>query len=216
MKNQIYEILSGFTIFAYFIPLAIVLFRQLWRENAFLLFGVYWSLNGLVNGIKRYDLATDDMKQLITLAYNLIDMPLVLGFLFLCSTSSGVRKYTQVAAPVLLLVGLINFFLQGWNYPAAKYVMGLGLLLVLIAVVWEIGNYTQKLEHSANEKALLYFYVSLFFAYGTFVIVYIFLYYVRIRDAAVDNYLIYYFSSLIAVVIASYGFLRIRSIRMAG
>jgi hypothetical protein len=216
LKNQIYEILSGLTIFAYFIPIFIVLFRQLWVHSAFLLFSVYWGLNGIVNGIKRYDLVAEDMKQLITLAYNMVDMPLVLVFIYLCSSSSGVRKFTQVSAPVLFFVGLINFILQGWNYPAAKYVMGLGLLMVMIAVIWEIGNYTLKLEHSSHEKTLLCFYVSLFFAYGTFVIVYIFLYYVRIRDAAVDNYLIYYFSSLIAIAISSFGFLRIRSIRMAG
>lgn len=206
MKTQIYEILSGLTIFAYFLPLIILLSRKLWQEKPLLLFGIYWSLNGFVNGIKRFDLVTESVKQFMTVAYNLIDMPLVLFFVFLSTASVAVRNFTRVAAPVLLLLGLINFLLRGWNYPAAKYVMGLGLLLVLVAVVWEIGNYTQKLEHTAHEKTLMYSYVSLFFAYGTFVIVYIFLYYVRVQDAVVDNYLIYYFSSLIAIVITSYGF----------
>jgi hypothetical protein len=86
LKTQIYEILSGLTIFAYFLPLVILLSRKLWKEKPLLLFGIYWTLNGLVNGIKRFDLVTESAKQFMTVAYNLIDMPLVLFFVFLSTT----------------------------------------------------------------------------------------------------------------------------------
>ena len=64
----------------------------------------------------------------------------------------------------------------------------------------------QKLEHTAKENAIVFMHVSWLFAYGTFVIIYIFEYYVKISGSEIDNFLIYYISSLIAVAIASIGF----------
>lgn len=182
-------------------------YKRLWSEIPFLLFGVYWTLNGLVNLMDQLTIFPPGTIETLKVAYNTIDIPLVLIWIRFSTDSRGLKQFTAWAAPAFLGVELVNFTLQGWSFSSAKYVMGLGLVLVLLAVVWGISLYMQKLEHSALEHALVFFHVSLFFAYGTFVIIYIFLYYVKIGDSRIDNYLIYYFSSLVAVGIASYGYL---------
>lgn len=192
---------------AYFLPLLLVLYKRLWREIPFLLFGLYWMLNGVVNLVDKITIFQPGTIEIIKVAYNTIDIPLVLLLVNYSTTSQSLKRYTRAAAPSFFGLEMVNFLLQGWNYNAAKYVMGLGLVLVLVAVVWVISLYMQKLEHSALEHALVFFHVSLFFAYGTFVIIYIFYYYVQITDSGIDNYLIYYFSSFVAVMIASYGYL---------
>ena len=96
---------------------------------------------------------------------------------------------------------------KGWNYDAAKYVLAAGLLMVLYAVVWEISRYMHKLEHTRHEKAMVFIHVSFLFAYGTFIIIYIFDYYIKVGVSSMDNFIIYYISSLIAIIIASIGYL---------
>jgi hypothetical protein len=61
--------------------------------------------------------------------------------------------------------------------------------------------------HSGRERGLLFIYAALLFEYGTYIIIYIFDYYLEHISSTMDNYLVYYVSSLIALVIATCGYL---------
>lgn len=216
MKQQIFSILSVLAITANFIPILLVLLKKLWKETPFLLFGLYWMLGGLVNILDKIPGISLHTLETITVVYNMLDVPIVLALLHYSTASANIRKFTKLTAPAFLLVQLVNFLMRGWNYDAAKYLLAIGLLLVLTVVVWEISLYMQKLVHNAHENAMIFIHVSLLFAYGTFVIIYIFDYYVRISDSSMDNFMIYYISSLVAIIIASFGFFLkkpVRSIR---
>jgi hypothetical protein len=95
---------------------------------------------------------------------------------------------------------------MGWVHESAKYVMAISLILILFLLFWEISLYMQKLEHSARENAMIFIHISWLFAYGTFVVIYIFEYYIKVSGSDIDNFLIYYISTLIAVTIASIAF----------
>jgi len=101
---------------------------------------------------------------------------------------------------------LVNAVINGIRYDAMKYMLAVGLGLVIMTIIWEITRYLKKIEHSTYEKAMLFIHASLLFAYGTFIIIYIFDYYVTTTNKT-DNYLIYYISSLIAIGIAICGYL---------
>jgi hypothetical protein len=94
----------------------------------------------------------------------------------------------------------------GVNYDAIKYIMGIGVLVVVITLVWEITLYLQRLEHSNREKSMLFIYAALLFEYGTYTVVYVFDYFIK-PSGTVDTRLIYYTSSIIAISIACFGFL---------
>lgn len=207
MKTQLYHIISICAITASFIPLLIVSLKKLWKDPAFLLIAVYWAISGIINMADKIPGITTRQLDLVVMIYNMLDIPIVLGIIYYTSNSVSIRKFAKIAAPVLLFAQLINFFRLGWNYDAAKYVLAVGLLVVLVAVVWEISLYMQKLEHSKHEKAMIFIYVSWLFSYGTFIIVYIFDYYVNATSSGVDNLIIYYISTFIAIVIASIGYL---------
>lgn len=207
MKNQFYQIISIIAIISYFIPLSIVVFKKLWKEKPFVLFAGYWGLNGIVSLLDKVPGIDKALLEKITVVYNMLDIPIVLGLLFIATSSASIKKFTKIVAPSFLLLQLINFMILGWNYGSAKYTLALGLLLILTCLVWEISLFMHKLEHTDHENAMIFIYVSLLFAYGTFIVIYIFDYYVTVSDSNIDNFLIYYISSLVAIIIASIGFL---------
>ncbi|MFM9907747.1 MAG: hypothetical protein ACKVOW_00290 [Chitinophagaceae bacterium] len=206
MKNQLYQIISILAISVSFLPIALVSIKKLWREPAFLLMGFYWMLSGLVNLTDKVPSISHKSLDMITMIYNMVDIPIILWILSYTTASRNLKKFTRISSPILFLLQLLLFIVYGWNFDAAKYVLAGGLLAVLIAVVWEISLYMQKLEHTKHENSMIFIYVSLLFAYGTFIIVYIFDYYINVNSSSVDNLIIYYISTLIAVLIAAIGY----------
>lgn len=206
MKNLIYEIVSVLAIVAYFVPLAIVLLKKMWQVTPFLLFALYWVVGGLVNLVDYMGLSARAVE-ITTVVYNMLDMPVVMFILHKITSSASLKKFTGIAAPVLLAAEIISVIIRGVNYEAIKYTLAAGLLLVLTLIVWEIILYLQKIVHSGRERGLLFIYAALLFEYGTYIIIYIFDYYLEHISSTIDNYLVYYISSLIAIVIATCGYL---------
>jgi len=206
VKSQVYNIISVIAITASFIPIVLVLVKKLWKESAFLLIAFYWVLSGIVNILDKSGIAKPTMD-LVTIIYNMCDIPIVLGLIYFTTKSFRIKRFTMIAAPALLVAQLISFIVKGWNYDAAKYVLAAGLLMVIYAVICELSLYMHKLQHTRHEKAMVFIHVSFLFAYGTFIIIYIFDYYVKVGVSSIDNFIIYYISSLIAIIIASIGYL---------
>lgn len=206
MKNLIYEIISVVAIVAYFVPLAIVLLKKLWPVTPFLLFALYWVVGGLVNLVDKMGLG-DRVIEITTVIYNMVDMPAIMAILYLTTSSSAIKKFTTIAVPGFIVLEIVNAVIRGLNYESLKYTLAIGLLLVLTLIIWEIILYLQKIVHSGREKGLLFIYAALLFEYGTYIIIYIFDYYLEHISSTVDNYLVYYISSLIALVIATCGYL---------
>ena len=200
-----YNIISVIAIIASFIPIVLVLVKKLWKESAFLLIAFYWVLSGMVNILDKTSISRDSMD-LVTIIYNMVDIPIVLGLIYFTTKSFRLKRFTRIAAPGLLVAQLISFMVKGWNYDAAKYVLAAGLLMVIYVVLWELSLYMHKLEHTRHEKAMVFIHVSFLFAYGTFIIIYIFDYYIKV-GTSIDNFIIYYISSLVATIIASIGYL---------
>ncbi len=206
VKNLIYEIISVVAIVAYFVPLAIVLLKKLWPVTPFLLFALYWVIGGLVN-LGDYMGFSNRTVEITTVIYNMLDMPVVMAILYFTTSSPAIKKFTSIIVPGFLAFEIVNLAIRGLNYAALKYTLAIGLVLTLTLIVWEIILYLQKIVHSGREKGLLFIYAALLFEYGTYIIIYIFDYYLEHISSTMDNYLVYYVSSLIALVIATCGYL---------
>lgn len=206
VKNLIYEIVSVAAIVAYFVPLAIVLLKKLWPVTPFLLFALYWVVGGLVN-LGDYMGFSSRTVEITTVTYNMLDMPVVMAIFYFTTSSPSIKKFTRIIVPCFLAFEIVNLAIRGLNYAALKYTLAIGLVLTLTLIVWEIILYLQKIVHSGREKGLLFIYAALLFEYGTYIIIYIFDYYLEHISSTMDNYLVYYVSSLIALVIATCGYL---------
>jgi hypothetical protein len=206
VKNQLYQVVSFVAVGAYFVPIIIVMVKRLWPLLPFLLFALYWLLGGLVNLIEFVPLPKSAIET-ITVIYNMLDMPIVLCIFYFSSSSASIKKFTRIAMPGYALLTLVNCMVRGLNYDALKYVLGVGLLLVLVSIVWEIILYLQKIKHTSHEKAMLFIYAAMLFEYGTYVVIYIFDYFLPGVSTTTDNFFVYYISSLVALSVAVCGFL---------
>ena len=203
MKEQVYEIISFLATIAYFLPALIVIFKKLWRDPYFLYLGIYWFAGAavnIVNGIPGVP------KEVIAVIYNMFDIPFMLWILWYTSFSSSLAKILRVIIAIYIITELGLVLTLGVNYDAIKYIMGVGVLVVVIALVWEITLYLQRLEHSNRERSMLFIYAALLFEYGTYTVVYVFDYFLKPKGDD-DTRLIYYTSTLVAISIACFGFL---------
>lgn len=206
MKEQLYRIVTVLAIIAYFIPMLIVLFKKLWRDNYFLLVAVYWVAGALINITGFMPGIPAKTLEVLTVSYNMFDIPFILSILWYTTSSQSLKKLLKILIAGYIIIELVLVFSNGLNYEAIKYILGAGVLLVLITLVWEISLYLQVMEHTNRERSMLFIYAALLFEYGSYTVVYTFEYFVLTYDVT-DNLLIYYISTVIAIMIASFGFL---------
>lgn len=201
-----YNTVSVAAVVSYFLPLLLVLLKRLWNDRFFMLFAVYWTAGGLINMMDLIPNFPQTANYTISVIYNILDIPFILTILYFTTSSILVRKFTSLAIVTAVATEIIGIVTNGVTYDALKYSLGLGIALVLVIVIWEILRYLQKVEHSNRQNAKIFIYAALLFEYATFILIYIFDYFVDSSDRA-DNFLIYYISSLVALFIASCGFL---------
>lgn len=202
--------ISVLTVVAYFLPLAIVAIRKLWKETPLLLFAVYWALSGIINLLDRIPDIPESVLVHTNIIYNMLDMPLVIAIICFTTKIPGIRKFTRIVLPVYLLALCANPVIQGLNYDGLKYLLGFGLILVFTIIIWDLVVHLRKLEHSRREKAVMIIDAALLFQYGTYVIIYIFDYFWVKASNETDNFIIYYISSIVALCVGSCAFLVVR------
>ncbi|WP_205511160.1 hypothetical protein [Longitalea arenae] len=206
MKSIIYQIVSIVAVGLYFVPMLIVIAKKLWPAIPFRLFALYWLTCALANLVEFLPLSERAMD-LYTTIYNLLDIPFVLIIFYFSTTAVAVKKFTRLVAPAMVAVGLVNCIIRGFTTDALEYVLGGELLIVLGVIIWEIILKLQKIKLSGHTKGLLLIWAALLFEYGTFVVIYIFDYFLPGVSSSADSFLMYYLSSLIALPVAIGGFL---------
>jgi hypothetical protein len=209
-----YHVISIAAVASYFVPLLIVLLKKAWRDQFFLLFAIYWSVGGVVN---LFDVVPGVSRQLLHnlgIFYNMLDVPFILGILYYTTSYNFIKKTAASGIVLLLMVQVVSIIKGGINYDAQKYALGIGVTFVLCIVSMEIIRYMQKIEHSTRQNAKMFVYAALVFEYATFIVIYIFDY-ILIAEDRKDSFIIYYVSTLVAILIASCGFLLFRKYERA-
>lgn len=189
--------------------MTILLLRKLWKAVPLTLFAAYFLVSGLINLLDLLPGVSHSVIETISVFYNLLDMPLVLAILSLSTGVPGIRKATRVALVIYMVAAIIICAVQGLNYDALKYSLLLGLVLVLTMLVWEVIMHLQQVRHTPMQKGLVLVHAALLFQYGTYVIIYIFDYFLIAVSNTTDNFIIYYISSIISLIVASLGYLNL-------
>lgn len=209
MKTDFVKILSVVAVCSFFAPMVILLLRKLWQDTFFMMFAGYWAVGGLISITDFIPSLTLRNRQTIGIVYNMLDIPFILLILYYTTTSLIIKKFTWVAFLFFVIIETISIYLKGFTNGALKYTLGTGIALVLIIVIWEIVRFLKKVEHNNRQNAKVFIYAALLFEYGTFVLIYIFDYFVTGAHHN-DIYFIYYTSTVMAILIASCGYLLYR------
>lgn len=201
-----YQVISILAILLYFLPIVIVIAKKLWHQKAFLYFALFWILGGIVNVLNLLPFAKGIM-QAVAMIYNAIDIPVILLIFYFITTVNGVRQFVRLVFPLMIFLEVLGFIIYGFTYDAQKYPLGIGLLVVLTIIIWEIVSYIKKISHTSQENGLLFINAALLFEYGSFIVIYIFDYFVTSTKSNVeDNFIVYYISSIIGLAVACAGY----------
>ena len=206
MKFDIFNILAFAAVFSFFVPMFFVISKNLWRDTFFVLFAFFWAACGVVNLPDLFSIFSPQVSRLIGIIYNMIDLPLIIIILYLNSIREKMKKFILTGLVLVLTLEIVGIVLNGMVYDSLKYAMGTGILFILVISLWEVIRYLQDMEHSNRQTAKIFIYAAILFEYGTFTVIYIFDYFTE-SAKHYDTYLIYYISTLIAILIASCGYL---------
>jgi hypothetical protein len=206
---NLFRIISVAAVTSYFIPLMILLFKKAWHDRFFLLFAIYWAFGGLANMIDVIPGVSKDLIYAAGIIYNMLDIPIILCILYYTTAYSFIKKTASAAIILVLALQVIGIYESGFGYDSLKYPLGTGVIMVLCIVTMEIIRYMQKIDHNTRQNAKMFIYAAILFEYGTFVVIYIHDY-ILISENYTDSYLIYYISTLVAILIASCGYIMYR------
>lgn len=206
MKEQVYNIIFWLAAVAYFVPAVIVILKKLYRDRIVSLFAIYWTIGGTINIADRIPGLNTEARELLLVGYNLLDIPLVLFIFHYATTSTPLKKFIQVAGFSYVIIEVVHCIVKGMAYYDSGYVVGIGVLITLVVIGWELFGYVGKMEQTNREKAMIFIYAAMLFEYASYVIIFVFEFFSD-NTPNIDNLLIYYTSALMGVAIASIGFL---------
>jgi hypothetical protein len=169
--------------------------------------GIYWLLNGLIHFTDIYFFISYRNTRLDELSnyYNLLDTPLVL-LIFICAASGRYKKALWLTFLLFIAMEVLIVGWKGYAVTSGFLFTAGGVTLVLIYSIIGLLQYMRKMEYTTFESSMVVVYASMLFAYGSFLIISIFL---HIRGNGEgnfqDSYLLYYISLLISAIITFLG-----------
>ena len=177
-------------------------------HRVFIWFSVYWMLAGSVNVLFISGAFENSMLLTVTeRVFNLADAPFMLFILYKTVHIGVIRNSIKKMLPAFLCASLlVTFFTQLQDYAEALMV-GLGLIVILLYIIWIITHYIKGIKYYNTEHTLQFIYYALLFEYGISVVTFIFSYMIPDKSNVHDSFFIYYISIIISISLASYGLL---------
>ena len=204
-----HSLISNIAIASCFLPILMVMWKNLRTEKAFIVIGIYWLCSGLINLPTWFPfLQNEKVLTQITLIYNLIDAPLIFLF-FLFSSKGDKRKLILYTIILFILFEIITMAFTGYNLKSSTIIIGFDTFIALTLSITNITAYLSKLDHSPCENALVFINSSILFSYGVFIIIYFFSY-LGFASKSENNevFLIYYIGLFLSALLSCYGLWR--------
>lgn len=209
MRENVLLLITILGILSYFIPAVIVYMKKLWNDFPLRLVCIYWMVCGFMNSLDLIGPIDYRVMEIFHVSYNFVVIPFVLFLIYLNTGSAWMKKMLPVAIGLVALVELAGIIRGGLYYDSLKYGLGLGIVLLLIFIFWEILRFFQNISHTTREKRMLFIFIALAFDWGSYLVIYYFEYFFSEQNLAFlkDTLLLYYSSSIVSMSIASIGLL---------
>ncbi len=207
MNSVLYIIVSNLAIGSCLIPFGMLFSRKMRQMTTYRLLGLYWLLNGLIHFTDIYFFESFRGGRLdqMTNYYNVADTPLAL--LIFASAAAGRQRKMLISTIFLFIVfEIIVIEWKGFDFTSGFSFIAPSVLLVIGWCVAGLVLYMRKMEYTPFESSMVVIYVALLFAYGSYLIIALFLHLRGYTEGnSKDGYLLYYISLLLSSVITSVG-----------
>lgn len=200
------SLISGTSIVLSFLPLLVVIIRQLWKKHRFYLFAIYWTVAGVLTVIEEYALVPSPAMNWINRIYNIVDSSYLLTLIYFTTSHAKVKESLKWVIPILSATFLVISVVSGLRDPWETLIVGLGVGFVLFYIVWELIQYLRRIETTPFEKTMQFIFTALLFEYGMSVIIYVFGYLVSAPEDYIEGSLfLYHSSAFISITLACVG-----------
>ena len=204
MKENI-SILTIITILFFLTPAVVISLKKFWRDKFLQLFGIYGIAAAIINLLDLFMIPYSVIEK-INVLYNILDIPFVILMLFQITRSSLVKQMMKGSMIVYLVLQIASLVKFGWNYDSIKYSLGYGIVMIIMFSAYLLSTYVRRMNLGKLHIAHMILLGSLLFNYGSFVVIYIFDFYVEDYNMA-DNLMLYYISSCVSMAMVTAGLL---------
>jgi hypothetical protein len=187
--NSVMGLLSSIALF---LPIVAIFALRLATYKTFPALFFYYILAFAYNLLtENYVNANSQVVYVLGLSNNLLDAPLMLGFLTYFSPSPVYTKRIQWLISLFVIFEIVVISITGFNVSAITIILGPGLILTTGACLMIFIRQTKiTITHrKAMGRSLIS--ASLLFAYGCYGIIYLLFYIYDSRNAE-DSFLIYF------------------------
>lgn len=181
---------------AFILPPLIIVFSRLFTISLLALF-IYFISVFLYNLMSENIFVVSlDVKRKIGVVNNYLDVPLMLTYMLLFCADKWKKNIILTMLAIFTVYEVIIFYHYQLSSLSSKYIMGPGILIVLIASIYFfITNIKFTIVQGKGiGKTLMA--SSILFAYGCYSLVYIFAFIIKTPNRG-DVFTIYYLSSII-------------------
>jgi hypothetical protein len=193
-----------------FLPVAAIIYYKLYQHRSLTALLISYLITALYNlmlqGLLPFPAS---FQRGFGAVNNYLDVPLMLtALLFFCPIKQKQRTVHIITA-VFIAYEIVIACVYGLEPGAIVYVMGPGLILILIYAFYLFARHikiTVEFGKNAGRTLML---VSILFAYGCYAIVYYFYYIFKTQEVE-DVFFLYYITSFISAIIMTVGLHLIR------
>ena len=187
-------------------PIVTIIATRLSLHKTFPLLLFYYIITFVYSVMTGDFIAVNDkVKYYFGITNNILDGPLMLGFLIFMSFSLKQKKILKTLWVGVVIFTIVTIVFTGYNINTIRIVLGPSILFSFIFCIIFFAYYTNIILHKTSAgvgKVLIS--ASLTFAYGTYAVIY-FLYYVLQSKNIEDAFLIYFLVSIFSAVLLSVG-----------
>ncbi len=201
------SVLSNMAICLCFVPFLFLGWKKIRQVNTYRVLGIYWLLNGLVNlPLLQMAGGPHGLQSRLSRFHTMAEAPLLL--LAFASACSGRQRRRLLLVTLLYITGECSLVgVKGYTLSTCSVIIGSGLLLILLYCITRLVQYVKKMEHNRFENSMVYIYAAHLFAYGSFLIIFLFAHF---RPAGssnndTDSFLLYYISLLLSAIVTATG-----------
>jgi hypothetical protein len=195
---------------AFLIPALIILSSRLLINISLVALVVYFLLVTTWTLMAEKVIIVDrEAQRSLGIISNYLDVPLMLISMLMFCTEKSKKRFIITAIIAFSIYELIILFQYKLSSLSSKYIMGPGIILILLFSLYFFINNIKNtiIQGKGVGKTLMI--TSILFAYGCYFIVYLFTY-IQKTSARQDVFIIYYLTSIIFSAVMSVGLIWIK------
>ena len=189
--------ISIFSAFALSLPVILIIVLRLYTNKSLLALGIHYLLAFVYNLMTAGVLSTTiSLRRNFAIANNLLDIPLLLIFLLFFTRSWRLSKQLVTALVAYIIFEIISIIITGYSITSTTIVLGPGILIIVCFSFYFFLKHIQ-VQDSPTETGKVVMLCSLLFSYGSYSLIYIFHYILKMPYLD-DVFLMYYLVTIIA------------------